>query len=212
MDRQLLIIGYSGHAFVVLESAIAAGFQPFGYFDQGEKLNNPYELTFIGKNELDPVHAPLFQQFAWIVGIGNNKFREKVHHEVQRAFGQPPSNIIHPSVIVASNTRLGQGIFLSANAVLQPLCRIGHGVICNTGCIVEHECIIGDFVHLAPGSVLAGNVSVGANSFIGANSVVKQGIHIGKNCVIGAGSVVIRDVQDGETVVGNPAKLISLKP
>ncbi len=46
---------------------------------------------------------------------------------------------------------------------------------------------------------------------IGTSATIMAGIKIGKDAVIGAGSVVIHDVPEGSTVVGNPARIISIK-
>ena len=43
---------------------------------------------------------------------------------------------------------------------------------------------------------------------IGAGAVILPGITIGVKAVIGAGAVVTKDVPDGETWVGNPAKVL----
>jgi len=48
---------------------------------------------------------------------------------------------------------------------------------------------------------------VGEGSFVGAGAVVRQNLHIGRNAMIGAGAVVVKPVGDGETVMGNPARL-----
>ena len=43
---------------------------------------------------------------------------------------------------------------------------------------------------------------------IGANATILPGIEIGEGAMVGAGSVVTRNVPAGETVVGNPAKIM----
>lgn len=51
-------------------------------------------------------------------------------------------------------------------------------------------------------------VSIGENSFIGQGAIVAA--NVGRNSTVGAGSVVNRDVADGVTVMGNPARRVSL--
>jgi len=50
--------------------------------------------------------------------------------------------------------------------------------------------------------------NIGKNTWIGQDAVVL--VSIGEGCTIGAGSVVLRDVPDGTTVLGNPARKVSL--
>jgi serine acetyltransferase len=51
-------------------------------------------------------------------------------------------------------------------------------------------------------------ISIGENSFIGQGAVVIA--NVGRNSTVGAGSVVNRDVPDGVTVMGNPARRVTL--
>jgi acetyltransferase-like isoleucine patch superfamily enzyme len=78
---------------------------------------------------------------------------------------------------------------------------------------VEHDCTIGDFVTFAPGVQCNGNVIVHDFAYVGAGAVIKQGrpsvpLTIGRGATIGMGAVVTRSVAPGETVVGNPARLL----
>ncbi|MHA7608249.1 NeuD/PglB/VioB family sugar acetyltransferase [Elizabethkingia meningoseptica] len=201
--NSIAIIGYSGHAFVVLDAAKEAGFNINYYCDRSKVLSNPFNLKYLGnENDID---------FDWnvvdsfIIGIGDNNIRQKVAKLISTN-NKEILNIIHPTAVISRFVNFGSGNFVSANVTVNTLAKVGSLCILNTGCIVEHECTIEDGVHIAPGSVLAGNVYVGENSFIGANTVVKQGIKIGENVVVGAGSVVVKDIPDGETWIGNPAK------
>ncbi|MGV4528487.1 serine O-acetyltransferase [Ornithobacterium rhinotracheale] len=53
---------------------------------------------------------------------------------------------------------------------------------------------------------------IGNNVYIGPHVSIVNGVKIGNNVTIGAGSVVVHDIPDNATVVGVPAKIISLKP
>jgi sugar O-acyltransferase (sialic acid O-acetyltransferase NeuD family) len=176
----MIIIGYSGHAFVVCGIITAAAKKITGYCDSEEKQYNPFSLQYFGKETSETALA------------------------LQQLY---PGNAIHPSAVVDVTAIIAShGVMIAANAVINPLAKIGTGAICNTGSIIEHECIVGDFAHIAPGAVLCGNVKVGSNSFVGANAVVRQGITIGNNVMIGAGAVVLKDIPDNVTVIGVPAK------
>lgn len=204
---KVIIIGYSGHAFVVCDAMIKAGMSIEGYCDYGSKSVNPFNLDYKG-TEMAPCALALFEKIPFFISIGENKIRERVWNLLQEKKRTYTVTVIHPNCIIASHVNLCPGVFVAANTTINTLTEIRQGVICNTSCIIEHECVINSFAHIAPGAVLAGNVKIGERSFIGANSVVKQGINIGKDVIVGAGSVVIRDLPDGVTVVGNPARII----
>ncbi len=198
------LIGYSGHAFVTIESALASKLRIKGYFEAEEKKLNPFNLKFIGKEEIILSNSQ-YREASFFVGIGDNKLRANLFKKLN-----PYNfiNIIDPGSNVSNTSQFGKGIYIGKNSCINALSRIGDGVIINTGSIVEHECEIQEFSHIAPGAVLCGNVKIGKHSFIGANSVIKQGVCIGDDVTIGAGSVVLRDVLSDSVVYGNPAKKI----
>lgn len=200
------IIGYSGHAFVVLDSAIKAGHKCIGYCDFSKKENNPYNLIYLGV-ESDQNTLNILAKTNVALGIGNNKIRERVFNTLAKSQVNF-ATINHPNAVIANNTTIQNGTVVFAGCIINPLVQIGFGVICNTGSIIEHECSIGNFSHIAPRATLAGNVTIGNNSFIGANSVVKEGIKIGDNVIIGAGSVVVKNIESNSIFFGNPAKFI----
>ena len=196
------LIGYSGHAFVTIESALASNIEIKGYFETEEKKLNPYRLSFCGKEDVI-ISSGLYDQDLFFIGIGDNTKRAEIFEKLnQKNF----INIIDPSSNYSSTTMFGKSVYIGKNTCINAFAKIGDGVIINTGSIIEHECVVGDFSHIAPGAVLCGNVKIGKQSFIGANSVIKQGVTIGNNVTIGAGSVVLRDVISDTVTYGNPTK------
>ena len=199
----MILIGYSGHAFVIYGILRSIGKEVTGYCDSSEKSFNPFKLPYLGNEQ---VAITTLKANSFFIAIGDNAIREKVFMKLsaQNLF---PQNAIHASSVVDDSVMISQhGVMIAANATINPLVKIGAGVICNTSCSIDHECVLEDFVHIGPGAVLCGNVKVGSKSFIGANAVVRQGITIGSNAMIGAGAVVVKDVPDNTTVIGVPAK------
>ena len=201
-----VIIGYSGHAYVVIDAAQKSGLQVVGYAEREQRTQNPFELDYLGYEE-DENFNEWGKGYEFILGIGDNRIREKV---AQLILGKKEKlrSVIHPSADVGSKVEIGEGTFVALGAMINPLVKIGQAVIINTGAIVEHECVISDFSHIAPGAVLAGNILIGERSFIGANAVVKEGVEIGNDVIVGAGTVVLDNLSNGSKVVGNPGRLI----
>ena len=48
LDKETILIGYSGHAFVVVETAIENGMKIIGYSEKEMTILNPYNLLFLG--------------------------------------------------------------------------------------------------------------------------------------------------------------------
>ena len=200
----MILVGYSGHAFVAYELLRSAGIAVEAYCDTIEKELNPFGLAYLGPESSEKVFAALKEK-GFFISVGDNTIRRKIFEELASK-GILPINAIHKSSIISPDAGLhANGVMISAGVIINPLAKIGKGAILNTGAIIEHECNVGAFAHIGPGATLCGNVTVGENSFIGAGSVVRQGITIGKNVMVGAGSVVVKDVADASTVMGCPA-------
>jgi sugar O-acyltransferase (sialic acid O-acetyltransferase NeuD family) len=205
--QEVILMGYSGHAFVVCDILLSQNIEIIGYCDNEEKAVNPYELVFLGQENDSTVIEKLSEK-DYFTAIGNNTIRRKINERLEKATNRLPTNAIHIKSSISSTARIGNGVMVGDGCIINACSEIGDGVICNTQSVIEHECKIGAYTHIGPGAVLCGNVKVGINTFIGARAVIKQGITIGKNVVIGAGTVVINDILDSSVVVGNPQKNI----
>lgn len=203
----VVLIGYGGHGYVAADILLQSGHNIPGYCDSECKQSNPYHLAWLGAEDAFFSDQDNCTSYSAFISIGNGIIREKVFRSLQ----SKNVNIInaqHPTAVIAGNCNLGKGIFIAANATINPLCAIGDGVICNTSISIDHECVVGSFTHICPGSVLCGNVTVGNRCFIGARSVVIPGVRIADNVVIGAGSSVVRDITEAGVYAGSPAKLL----
>ena len=206
LNREVVLVGYSGHGYVVADIAIASHMNLRYYTDKSKIFKNPFDLSYLGfEGNLD--YKFWDKDCSYILGIGDNLIRRKtadllISKEVTLL------NVTHPSASISTKVQFGIGNFISRNVSVNAQVRIGDICILNTGCIIEHECVIGNAVHIAPGAVLAGNVEIGDNTFVGANTVIKQGVKIGRNVIIGAGSVILKDIADNKKIIGNPGKEI----
>ena len=206
LDNKNVLIGYSGHAYVVGESYISKGNTLEYYTNLLKVENNPFNLAYIGC-ESDPNFRGWDMRLAFILGIGDNSLRHKVA-QLLLSKSQIIESVIDPNSIISKSANIGVGVFASKGVLVNAFSKIGDFTILNTGCIIEHECEISTAVHIAPGAVLAGNVKIGKRSFIGANSVIKQGVEIGDDVIIGAGSVIINNISSNTKIVGNPGRII----
>ena len=206
LNKEVVLVGYSGHGYVVADATIASNMNLKYYTDKKQITKNHFDLAYLGfEGDLD--YKFWEKDYDYILGIGDNLIRRRTA-DLLISKGLYLLNVVHPSASISHKVQYGIGNFISRNVAVNALVEIGNVCILNTGCIIEHECLIGNGVHIAPGAVLAGNVEIGDNTFVGANSVIKQGVKIGVNVIIGAGSVILNDIADNSKIVGNPGKEI----
>lgn len=203
--KSLAILGASGHAKVVADAALCAGWENVFFFDdKWPTLSQVSNWTVHGNIDSFLTDADTFDEA--IVAIGNNAIRLDIINLLLKR-NIPIATIIHPSAVVSKYSIIAPGTVIFAKAVLNPDCVIGLGSIINTGSIIEHDNHLGQAVHISPGASLAGNVQIGDLSWVGIGSSIRQNINIGKNVIIGAGAAVVQDLPDNCTAVGVPAKI-----
>ncbi|MEC9303075.1 MAG: NeuD/PglB/VioB family sugar acetyltransferase [Bacteroidota bacterium] len=200
--NQLVIIGYSGHSYLCVEIACSRKLNVIGYCDLEKKINNPYNLTFLGKEENISLSCKGF------VAIGDNYIRKNVYNKMINKEVCLDISLIHKNSVISKTSAIREQNIISSGVIINSQVLVNKGCIINTGAIIEHECEIGEFSHICPGSVLTGGVKIGKNCFVGANSVISEGINIDDNVIIGAGSVIINDIPKNSKVVGNPGRII----
>lgn len=200
----LILIGYSGHSFGVIEAWLEKGGKIKGYIDNLKKENNPFNLDYLGTDK--EINTQL-KNISLHLSIGDLRIRKNLLESL-RKFKIDLVTIISPESKISSLSKVNNGTFVARGVTINPFVSIGKNCIINTSCCIDHEVVIGENTHVAPGAVIAGGVRIGDNSFIGANSVIKQNTIIGDNVIIGAGSVVLQNVKTNQIVVGNPAKRI----
>jgi acetyltransferase EpsM len=206
LDRKVILIGYSGHGLVVADTAIENQLKLFGYTDVELVRNNPFKLTYLG-NESENDFFEKNKDVKYLIGIGDNKLREKIYNLIVSKKSSVLT-LISQYATISKTVVIGNGTFVNRNVSINAFVKIGNNVILNTACVIDHDCQIENCVHIGPGAVLAGNVYIGERTFIGANCVIKQGVKIGKDAIVGAGTVVLCDIPDGKKIVGNPSRFI----
>jgi sugar O-acyltransferase (sialic acid O-acetyltransferase NeuD family) len=116
--------------------------------------------------------------------------------------------IIHPSVFISANAKVGRGSIIYPNVVVLSNVTIGQHVIVLSGSVLNHDVTIGDWSILASGVMLSGAVNVGDTCYLGSASTIREEINIGSGSLVGMGAAVVNHVANNQVVVGVPAKSI----
>lgn len=194
-----MLIGAGGHAKVVFEALVTAGYPPGAI-----SVRADHAQVFMGQDVLSPECPDDLTGSKVHVAIGANPVRARFLAQAEQVGGAILS-VIHPDASLSGNARIGQGTLLAARAVIAACAEIGRGVIVNHGAIVDHDCVVGDHAHIAPGAVLGGGVRVGRMALVGANATILPGLEVGESAVIGAGAVVTKSVAAGSVWIGSAA-------
>lgn len=202
--RRLALLGAGGHAKVVADAALLAGWESVAMFADGPPAA-AHDARWPRLGDADALLARLAEFDGVLVAIGDCDARLAQHRRLRDA-GAPMATVVHPRATVSPHARLGGGSVLMAGAIVNVDAVLGEACIVNTGATVDHDCRLGDGVHIAPGAHLSGAVVVGERSWIGVGAAVRQGMRIGAGVTVGAGAVVVSTVTDDITVVGVPAR------
>ena len=120
-------------------------------------------------------------------------------------------NAIHPNVSIDKTVKIGSGLIVAGNCLINPNAVIGDNCVLCAGTIVEHDCLVADHVYLSPGVCLAGACLIEEGAFIGTNASILPEIKIGAEAVVGAGAVVTKNVFACTVMTGVPAKVLKDK-
>lgn len=207
-ELPLILIGSGGHARVLLETLRLLGRNVLFLTDRDVARHglSVGGIKIAGDDDIILQHPP--QTVRLVNAVGSTDIAHS-RHQVFKRFteaGYAFATILHPSVTIAQDVKLGHGAQVMAGVILQPGVQVGADTIINTSASIDHDCVIGEHVHIAPGATLSGGVQVGALTHIGTGAIVIQGVRIGREVLIAAGGTVVKNVEDGTRVAGVPAR------
>ncbi len=142
-----------------------------------------------------------------VCAIGNPATKLSLCRDLQARGGQFIT-LIHPTVVISSYCRIGNGCILCPGAIISTNATLGNFVTVNLYATVGEDAVIGDGCILNGHSSVSGSVVLGEGVFMGSHACVLQGATVGDYAVVGAGSVVLRKVRAHSTVMGVPAKQV----
>jgi len=113
--------------------------------------------------------------------------------------------LIHPTAVLGSNNRFGEGCILCPNAAISNNVTLGDFVMLNAYSTIGHDSVLGDGCTLSSHADVTGWTVLGEGVFLGSHAVILPHAEVGAYAVVGAGSVVLRKVKEGKSVFGVPA-------
>lgn len=214
MTPDILLWGGTGQARV-LADLIGSTYRIAAIVDRNIEASPLCSAELLrGERDVDqwladrPTNSVLFGAVA--IGGGHGAERRRLAKFLTDRGIELPS-LVHSRAIVTSACTIGDGAQILAGSIIATGVRIGSSVIVNTGAQVDHDSLVGDGAHIGPGAMTAGEVTIGEDAFVGTGAVILPRISVGRGATVGAGAVVVTDVPPNATVVGCPARILSVE-
>jgi acetyltransferase EpsM len=215
MVRSLIILGGHGDGLVVAEAirmiASSGGSIALHGFlnDRVEKGMHIAGIPVLGR--WDDWHS-LAQDVLFVPVV------HKVGQMPQRvarmqALAIPTSRlatVVHPTACIARDVAIGPGCFIASHVTIQPGAKIGACASIRAGANVGHDAELHEFTYMGANSTLCGRAVLCEGAHLAPNAAVMEDRKVGRFAVVGLNSAVLKHVEDFSTVLGNPARPVSI--
>lgn len=217
--EDIIVFGTGGTARDLMETLEAINedarrWNILGWVDDNPALTGTTILDYPVLGSREVLGLPKYRNCRIVLGVGShrNRFiRRTIREALCDLYGIGAGRypvIVHPAATVSRRVQFGEGAMIFSGAFCSNNCRIGNHAMVLQGTVVGHDTSIGDYATLAANIAMGGSVSIGDGAYLGLGAVVYPKVRIGTGSIVGLGSVVILNVSDGQTVSGNPARLL----
>jgi sugar O-acyltransferase (sialic acid O-acetyltransferase NeuD family) len=207
--KRLFILGASGfgrdmETFLALKPMKSADWEVAGFLDDDPRALDGFESDYrILSNIMDFVFS---RNDLALLAIADPAAKAKLHTALKDKVSF--LTYIAPDVLIGKFARIGEGAVIFPGSIVGPSAQIGTAVTINGGTKLGHDVRIGDFSSLMVDITVGGGTVIGSRVFVGSGATIIPKRTIGEGAKIGAGSVVIRNVRAGQSVFGNPARVL----
>lgn len=208
-----IIIGAGTYGEVYLAFLQEAGVEIVGFLDDNPKYEgkNVRGVPVLGGVQMLETIRESHGVEAVYCPLGNNKLRVKFL-KMAKGFGLKTPNYIHPTVNIAPDVTIGEGVYILLGTSIMPHTVIKDYVMISMNVGLAHHNVLEEGVFLSTGCNFGASIHAHKYAYCGIASTIMTGLHeLGEDCLIGGGAVVIRDVEPKAVMAGVPAKLLKYK-
>lgn len=215
MKKKVLIVGGKGSGQIAMSifedsNIISNEWDIEGYLtdilNPGEKLGK-HKVMGSTKEVLDYVNKGYYIHNALYFNAKDKKNRVDRFKKLNIP-EEANASCIHPTAIISPDVKIGEGVLINQNVLLQVGCDIKNYIHVYSNSLVGHDAIVKNYCTIAAHSIIGGRTLLSEGVHTGLNCSIREDIKIGQYAILGMGSVVINDVSAFNIVAGNPAKII----
>lgn len=140
----------------------------------------------------------------FVSSIGGDSRKKCMEKIIER--GGEFIELIHNTVRIGTNAKLGKGNFIGAYTIIGPDTIIGDYNMIQSFTVIGHDARIGNWNRIDTHVTCVGGIQIMDETTIHTSAVINHGVVVESNTRVGACSFVIKRVKSGTTVCGNPAK------
>lgn len=198
--KKLVIFPFNGNGIEALDCINEDEYELLGFVDDDPEKRSE-EFQIFSRNILERDNG----LFVLAVPGSPTSFRKR--KEIISSLNVKRfATIIHPSVSMGKNVKVGFNCLIMAGVVLTSNVIINNHVCILPNTVIHHDSVIKDYTLIGSNVVIAGGTTIGQNCYVGSGTNVINGINIGDVSLIGLGSNVLKSVPNDSKVVGNPAR------
>lgn len=213
MPRKLIVFPFGGNARETLMSVFAINercyeWELLGFIDANKSKHG---TECCGVKVLGGTDVLREIPDAFVLAVPGSPANYSIRSEIIKNLDLEESRfatIIHPSVCIARDARIGCNTSIMPNVVISCGVTIGSHCVILPNTVVSHDSVVGDYCCIGSNVSISGTVRLGANCYIGSGTKLREDISIGAGTLVGLGSNVLSDLPAGVIAVGSPAKVI----
>lgn len=143
-----------------------------------------------------------------VLGIGYkdiNQIREAFFYRMKQ-LGYAIETYIHPSAVVNETAKIGEGVVILSNSVLEPFVVVGDNTMIWSNCTLAHHSSVEEHAWIASNTILSGSCKVKKYTFVGVGVVISNEVEIGERNIIGAGCLLTKNTKNEEVFLERNAE------
>ena len=201
--KPLFLIGGGYGAYQILDIIVTSSdFYLEGYFDDSEDT----KLELLGIKRFGDANEETilkllegYEEKNVSIAVSNNtQIRKKFESLQEHGINLP--KLIHPSAVIGTNVKIGDGTTIFGGVHIGADTEIGELSFISSNSTIEHHNLIGKAFCCGPGFSTSGIVQIGDFVRAGINVGVEPFLKIGNEAILASGVIITKNIED-KTIV-----------